>query len=465
MKAIELKGLDQTLYYEKLENGLEVYMLPYKNKSNYTMHYLTKYGSIQTTFIPYGEKEKITVPDGIAHFLEHKMFEQEDGVDPFTYAAKTGTYSNASTNFECTRYYFEGNQAFQDNLNYLLDFVGSPYFTDENVEKEKGIIAEEIKQYDDEVEWVFEEEMKKALLQKDNHRVDIAGTIESINTITKEDLYNTYYTFYQPSNMFLVISGDFKVEDAINTIKNNETLRNAKTNFKVKVFQEEEPLAVNEKIKELEFNVVNTKVGYGIKIPIKHITDKYLFNLYIGLMLSIKFGLSSVFREKLKKEQLEAYLKICEMLKGLPPMYVMHPVGYRLKSQAIAMEVFFELLNHFATREEHVQTSERNTILERLGEITEYIELHYKEQISLEEIASHFYLSREYFSRFFKQNMGVNFLRYVNQVRLMHIYQDICNTQKGILEIAEENGFTNYKLFNRMFHEIYGCSPRDVRKK
>ncbi len=304
MKAIELKGLDQTLYYEKLENGLEVYMLPYKNKSNYTMHYLTKYGSIQTTFIPYGEKEKITVPDGIAHFLEHKMFEQEDGVDPFTYAAKTGTYSNASTNFECTRYYFEGNQAFQDNLNYLLDFVGSPYFTDENVEKEKGIIAEEIKQYDDEVEWVFEEEMKKALLQKDNHRVDIAGTIESINTITKEDLYNTYYTFYQPSNMFLVISGDFKVEDAINTIKNNETLRNAKTNFKVKVFQEEEPLAVNEKIKELEFNVVNTKVGYGIKIPIKHIKDKYLFNLYIGLMLSIKFGLSSLFREKLKKEQL-----------------------------------------------------------------------------------------------------------------------------------------------------------------
>lgn len=304
MKAIELKGLDQTLYYEKLENGLVVYMLPYKNKNNYTMHYLTKYGSIQTTFIPYGEKEKITVPDGIAHFLEHKMFEQEDGVDPFTYAAKTGTYSNASTNFECTRYYFEGNQAFQDNLNYLLDFVGSPYFTDENVEKEKGIIAEEIKQYDDEVEWVFEEEMKKALLQKDNHRVDIAGTIESINTITKEDLYNTYYTFYQPSNMFLVISGDFKVEDAINTIKNNETLRNAKTNFKVKVFQEEEPLAVNEKIKELEFNVVNTKVGYGIKIPIKHIKDKYLFNLYIGLMLSIKFGLSSVFREKLKKEQL-----------------------------------------------------------------------------------------------------------------------------------------------------------------
>ena len=222
MKTIELVGLDQNVYYEKLENGLEVYLIPYTNKSNYTMHYLTKYGSIQTTFIPYGKKEKITVPDGIAHFLEHKMFEQEDGIDPFTFASKTGTYSNASTNYECTRYYFEGNKAFSENLNYLLDFVGSPYFTDENVEKEKGIIGQEIKQYDDEAEWAFEEVMKKALLQKDNHRVDIAGTVESIYKITKEDLYNTYYTFYQPSNMMLLISGEFDQNEAIEIIKNNK---------------------------------------------------------------------------------------------------------------------------------------------------------------------------------------------------------------------------------------------------
>lgn len=304
MKTIELKGLDQNLYYEKLENGLEIYLLPYANKSNYAMHYLTKYGSIQTTFTPFGQKKKITVPDGIAHFLEHKMFEQKDGVDPFTFAAKTGTYSNASTNFECTRYYFEGNQSFKENLNYLLDFVGSPYFTDENVEKEKGIIAEEIKQYDDEVDWFFEEEIKKALLQKDHHRVDIAGTVESIYKITKEDLYNTYYTFYQPSNMFLVISGDFNKEEAIDIIRHNATLNEAKTNFKIDVLEEEEPLEVNEKIVERQFNILNTKVGYGIKIPLKNIKDKYLFGLYIGAMLNIKFGLSSQFREELKKEQL-----------------------------------------------------------------------------------------------------------------------------------------------------------------
>lgn len=169
-------------------------------------------------------------------------------------------------------------------------------------------------------------------------------------------------------------------------------------------------------------------------------------------------------KETLQKEQLEVYLKICEMLKELPPLYVIQPTGYRLKSQAIAMEIFFELLNHFSYQEEKRQISEKDTVLERLGNITEYIELHHREQISLEDISSHFYLSREYFSRFFKQNMGVTFSRYVNEVRLMHIYQDICNTQKGVMELAEEHGFTNYKLFNKMFHETYGCSPREVCK-
>ena len=298
MKKIDLIGLDQSVYFEKLDNGLEIYMIPYQNKSNYAMHYITKYGSIQTTFIPYGKKKKRTVPDGIAHFLEHKMFEQEDGVDPFTFASKTGTYSNASTNFECTRYYFEGNQAFEENLDYLLDFVGSPYFTDENVEKEKGIIAEEIKQYDDEVEWTFEEELKKALLQKDNHRIDIAGTVESINKITKEDLYDTYYTFYQPSNMFLVISGDFDKDKALATIKNNKTLEKANSNFLIKVFSEEELLKVNEEKVELELPVATTKVS------LDDVDNKYLFDLYIGMMLNIKFGLSSLFREKLKVDKL-----------------------------------------------------------------------------------------------------------------------------------------------------------------
>lgn len=165
----------------------------------------------------------------------------------------------------------------------------------------------------------------------------------------------------------------------------------------------------------------------------------------------------------MKKEQLEAYLKICDLLKELPPLYITQPTGYQMKCHAIALEIFFELLNSFSEKNNSMRKAERNDLLERLGEITEYIEAHYAEPIPLEEISSHFYLNKEYFSRFFKRNMGVTFTHYLNQVRLMHIYPEICNTQTGILELTEKHGFTNYKLFNKMFHDVYGCTPREAR--
>ena len=304
MKEIKLLGLDQSVLYKKLENGLDVYFIPYKNKTNYTMHYITKFGSRNTTFKPVDSKEMITVPDGIAHFLEHKMFESEDGVDPFSFAAKTGTSSNATTSFKSTRYYFEGNTGFEENLDYLLTFVNSPYFTDENFEKEKGIIAEEIKQYDDEVEWFIDEELRKAVFKNDTVRIDIAGTVESISKITKELLYQTYETFYQPSNMILMISGNFDPEIALNVINNNESLNRMKTNIKIEEEEIDEPVEVNEKEKELEFSIVNPKVAYAVKIPLNKIKDRYLFSLYLGLFNNIKFGLSSEFRERMKQKNL-----------------------------------------------------------------------------------------------------------------------------------------------------------------
>lgn len=168
-------------------------------------------------------------------------------------------------------------------------------------------------------------------------------------------------------------------------------------------------------------------------------------------------------RSTLQKEQLDAYLKICDLLRELPPLYIMQPFGYMIKSHAIAMEIFFELLNAFGEKKILVKKTERSDILVRLGEITDYIYLHHAEVITLEDISSHFYLSREYFSRFFRKNMGITFTHYLNQVRLMHIYQDICNTQVGIMELAERHGFTNYKMFNKMFRDIYGCTAREIR--
>lgn len=304
MKEIKLYNLEQSVFYEKLDNGLDVYFIPYKNKANYAMHYVTKFGSRNTTFKPINAKKMITVPDGIAHFLEHKMFEQENGIDPFTFAAKTGTSSNASTSFKTTRYYFEGNIGFEENLDYLLTFVSSPYFTDENVEKEKGIIAEEIKQYNDDVEWFLDEEVRKSLFKNDPTRIDIGGTVDSISKITKELLYQTYQTYYQPSNMILIISGNFDMEKALNIIKNNKSLENMKTNIKIEEEKIEEPIQVYEKEKQLEFNIVNSKVAYAIKIPLEKVKDKYLFNLYLGLFNNIKFGLSSEFRERMKQKKL-----------------------------------------------------------------------------------------------------------------------------------------------------------------
>lgn len=165
----------------------------------------------------------------------------------------------------------------------------------------------------------------------------------------------------------------------------------------------------------------------------------------------------------LKKEQLEAYLRICDLMKELPPLYIMQLIGFKIKSHAIAMEIFFELVNNFTEKKSDMKKTTREDVLERLGEITEYIDVHHAETISLEDIAAYFGLSREYFSRFFRKNMGITFIKYLNQVRLMHAYQDICNTQVGILELAERHGFTSYKVFNNMFHDVYGCTPREVR--
>ena len=142
MKEISLKGLDLSSYVETLDNGLEVIYVPMDDKKNYFVSYATRYGSETTTFTPAGEKKEIKVPDGIAHFLEHKMFEQEDGVDPFSYFSESGTGANASTSFDNTQYIFYGTKNFEDNLRFLLKYVNEPYYTDENVEKEKGIIAE-----------------------------------------------------------------------------------------------------------------------------------------------------------------------------------------------------------------------------------------------------------------------------------------------------------------------------------
>ena len=307
MNKLELIGTDTYVYYEKLPSGLDIYLLPYQNKNNYFMSYFTKFGSVNLEFVPNGEKKFIKVPEGIAHFLEHKMFEQEDGEAPFEFFAKSGTGCNASTGFKATRYIVYGTNNLEENLEYLLKYINNPYFTDENVEKEKGIIAEEIKMYDDNPEWVLTEEVQKALFKNHPIRNDIAGYIDTIEKITKEQLYQCYNTFYQPSNMGLVIGGNFEPNEVIDIIKNNTYLKDKTKTQLPKVKDVIEPLKVNKSFVEIPFhNVTNPKAGYAIKLPIKGMSKEklYEYNIYIGMILNILFGSSSKFREDMMSNNL-----------------------------------------------------------------------------------------------------------------------------------------------------------------
>lgn len=173
----------------------------------------------------------------------------------------------------------------------------------------------------------------------------------------------------------------------------------------------------------------------------------------------------SCLKSNLSEEKLSPYFHVCDLFKELTKVYISHEDGYLLKSQAISLDIFYILFRHFSQIDAApvLSAPSDKKDLERVSKMLEFIETHYKEQISLERISSEFYLTREYFSRYFKMQVGVPFLQYLNQVRLIHIYQDLCNTDDGILEITERHGFTNYKLFSRLFKDVYGCTPRELR--
>ncbi|HAQ7101612.1 TPA: insulinase family protein [Enterococcus faecium] len=225
MNKTEYEQINEILYHEVLPNGLTVYLLP---KNDYHKTYglfSTNYGSIDNEFIPYGEKEKVKVPDGIAHFLEHKLFEKEDG-DVFQLFGKQEASANAFTSFTKTSYLFSTTDQVEKNLTTLIDFVQAPYFTEETVNKEKGIIGQEIQMYEDDPNWRMFFGILNNLYPTHPLHIDIAGTVESIDKITAQDLYTCYRTFYQPSNMVLFVVGKMEPEKLMKLIRENQEAKN-----------------------------------------------------------------------------------------------------------------------------------------------------------------------------------------------------------------------------------------------
>ena len=301
MKNNNIDFFDENLYYEKLSNGLEVYILPKADVEDTFVTFTSKYGGYNSPFIK--NDKVIKVPNGIAHFLEHKMFEQESGIDPFMFYAKSGTYCNALTNYFNTTYVFAGNKCFKENLNYLLDFVQNPYFTDENVEKEKGIITEEIKMYEDMPDRIIYEKILYNMFNKCPLKYSIGGSVNDVLSITKKDLYNVYDIYYKPSNMFLVITGKADVKECINIIKENQSKKEFK-NVEVKTKEIKEANNVCKEYELVNYNITTPYIAYGIKIPTKNLNkmDLKLRNMYLSTLFNILFDDTSLFYESAKEE-------------------------------------------------------------------------------------------------------------------------------------------------------------------
>ncbi|WP_028829005.1 EF-P 5-aminopentanol modification-associated protein YfmH [Proteocatella sphenisci] len=219
MKIIKNDNLNESLYHEKLDNNLNVFFIPKKGFTKKYAILASNYGSNDLEFISPFDGSHIKLNEGIAHFLEHKMFEQPDGVDAFSKFSEFGANANAFTNFNMTGYMFSATDNFYESLTHLLDYVQTPYFTDENVEKEKGIIAQEIKMYEDNVDWQLFFNTLRAMYVNHHNNIDIAGTVESIYKISRDELYTCYNSFYSPSNMALFVIGDLEWEDTIKTVK------------------------------------------------------------------------------------------------------------------------------------------------------------------------------------------------------------------------------------------------------
>ncbi|MEG6565502.1 pitrilysin family protein [Thermoanaerobacterium saccharolyticum] len=281
--------IKEKMYKYEHKSGLNVFVMPKKGFIKQYAIFATHYGSNDREFIIPGESEPTHVPDGIAHFLEHKMFEEESG-SIFEEFSKNGASANAYTNFTTTAYLFSCTDNFYSNLRLLLDFVQRPYFTDENVEKEKGIIAQEIRMYDDDPSWRLFFNMLGGLYHVHPVKIDIAGTIESISKIDKDILYKCYNTFYHPSNMVLFVIGDIDVDKVAEIV--NDSVKSKKRDGHIKRIYPDEPTKINKNYVEQKMSVSmplfnigfkDNDIGYGGKRLLKRdITTQICLEILAG---------------------------------------------------------------------------------------------------------------------------------------------------------------------------------------
>ncbi|MBC2099106.1 insulinase family protein [Listeria booriae] len=294
MQKQSFDQLKEAVYHETLDNGLQVYVLPKHGFSKTFAIFTTNYGSIDNEFVPLGQEAFTRVPDGIAHFLEHKLFEKEDG-DVFFKFGEKGAFTNAFTSFTRTAYLFSSTSNVKENLETLVDFVQEPYFTEETVEKEKGIIGQEIQMYDDDADFRVYFGAIENMYHHHPVKIDIAGTVESIADIDKDLLYLCYNTFYHPSNMILFIVGNVDPEQAIDQVRANQAKKTFAPAKPIKRHFPDEPKSVAVPKKTLKFPVQIAKNLVAIKEDIGLLRGKEAVQHEMtgDIMLELLFGTTS----------------------------------------------------------------------------------------------------------------------------------------------------------------------------
>lgn len=302
MKKIKLENTNEVLYYDKLDNGLEVYMLPNNNVNKFYLTLNTRFGSINTKF-KFDNKE-YDMPKGIAHYLEHLSFNMEDG-SVFDHYSKIGSSINAFTTYDITSYNVTSNNRFKENLEYLLEYVYTPYFTKELFQSEKGVIEEEVKMYKDDPGMTIVNGTLNNVFVNDERKYLVGGTVKDVKSIKLEDVITCYDAYYNPKNMFLIITGNFNPNEALAITSEQMNKLNINNDFNVKDIYPKEPEKVNKKEEIIKMSVDKPKVSIGIKIPKNNFKslkiDNYLLKIYISSILDINFGNTSLLLEELQK--------------------------------------------------------------------------------------------------------------------------------------------------------------------
>lgn len=300
-RTIKYEDLGETLYEYDHKSGLKVFFVRKPGYFKKTAMFGTNYGSIDNIFKVPGSDKVIEVPDGIAHFLEHKLFEQEDGnmLDKFS---RLGASPNAFTSFNQTVYYFSCTDLFEENFKMLLDYVQKPWLTDENVEKEKGIIGQEIMMYQDNADWRVFFNLLDCLYVNHPVKLEIAGSIESISQITKELLYDCYNTFYSPSNMAVTVAGDLEPDEVFSIVDNMIQFKDRGT---VEKKYPEEPEELNQEYKEQKLAVSMPLFFMGIKDNVRVSGPELLKRrIALNIIMNDIMGRSSDLYDKLYSDGL-----------------------------------------------------------------------------------------------------------------------------------------------------------------